>query len=991
MRKKIIFISGFLCICMLSAISFGQPGSTIEIRKPEKYENRTLGSEKTGDKKFAFPKNVLQNTFTHYNYVFNAQNKLAEIVEQAKQSFKEDYSKLLPFFNYSLNTTATNSNIDSIIYKCNTGIVLHDLRNDWVDNLYLILGEAYFLRKDFDSAGYVFQYINYAFAPKEEGGYDIPVGSNISNDQGVFSISTKENNRFPENMMGHPPSRNDALLWKARNFIEVSKQEEASSLLQILQNDPVFPERLYPRLNHLIAYLYYQRKNYDSAATYLEKGFEVAANIAEKARMQYLTAQLYQLVDSTDKAVHWYSKSASLATDPVLQVNANLQVIKLTGNKGDEKLAKEKLDNLIRMAKRDKYFSERDMIYYAIAQAEIDQNDTAAAKQMLNKSIKFNLPENPKQRSISFMLLGDLNYDQQQFEEAKMNYDSVTLTFLSEPPMQERLRERSPALINITDNLHSIHVQDSLQTVASLPPDEREAAVKKMVRYLRKLQGLKEDPEANINPAVRQQGNSDLFSNNTSSSINNKSGEWYFNNLSLKSSGFNEFKAKWGNRPNVDNWQRQAAMAAQELANKKQNAAADPKANEAGGQPLLGNPLALEGDELNFDALYAYLPIAEEQVKSSNELIANALFSIAEIFQNKLENYPAAINYYLRFLEKFPGNKREETALSNLYACYLQAGNQEKANEILATLQKQFPNNSLFGKLQHNTENKTETAATKAYKNIYNLFIEGKFEAAKSAKSTADSLYGNSYWTPQLLYIESIYYVSNREDSIAINRLENLINLYPESPLAVKAETMIDVLKRRSEIETYLTNLQITRYPEDSNTQVVDLTPVRTTIQKANVKTDSVVENTVSQPTQLKVDSATGKTIPIRNYTFNAKDKQYAAILLDQVAPVYLNEAKNAFTKFNQISFSGAQLQTTSEKISDRYNLVLIGPFAGASEAADYITKTKPITPSRILPWLPADKYSYSMISESNLKIMKETADIESYKKLMEEVLPGMF
>jgi TolA-binding protein len=76
-----------------------------------------------------------------------------------------------------------------VIYKCNAGILLHDLRNDWVDDLYFLMGKAYYLRKNFDSAAQVFSYVSYAFAKKVEG-YDVPVGSNASGSE--FSIATKE-------------------------------------------------------------------------------------------------------------------------------------------------------------------------------------------------------------------------------------------------------------------------------------------------------------------------------------------------------------------------------------------------------------------------------------------------------------------------------------------------------------------------------------------------------------------------------------------------------------------------------------------------------------------------------------------------------------------------------------------------------------------------------------------------------------------------------
>ncbi|MFX9608420.1 hypothetical protein ABTU70_19495, partial [Acinetobacter baumannii] len=84
-------------------------------------------------------------------------------------------------------------------------------------------------------------------------------------------------------------------------------------------------------------------------------------------------------------------------------------------------------------------------------------------------------------------------------------------------------------------------------------------------------------------------------------------------------------------------------------------------------------------------------------------------------------------------------------------------------------------------------KNKQQDAdATKRYEDIYNLFIEGRFEEAVLAKQKADNTYGRTYWTPQLLYIESIYYVKQRKDSIAINRLKSLTSQFPNSNLTEK-------------------------------------------------------------------------------------------------------------------------------------------------------------------------------------------------------------
>src|SRR5215213_11466881 len=79
-----------------------QLGYDLEIKKPEPYENRLLKAERSGQKKLTKYKHFWQNTYTHYNYFFNANNKLNEVIARAKEAHVDDYTQLLPFYNYSL-------------------------------------------------------------------------------------------------------------------------------------------------------------------------------------------------------------------------------------------------------------------------------------------------------------------------------------------------------------------------------------------------------------------------------------------------------------------------------------------------------------------------------------------------------------------------------------------------------------------------------------------------------------------------------------------------------------------------------------------------------------------------------------------------------------------------------------------------------------------------------------------------------------------------
>ena len=403
----------FLFLLLNVAVTLSaQPGSTIELKKPQKYENRTLASEKTPERKISKSKKFYQNTITHYNYFFNANNRLNLIVDRAKEGFKDDYTKLLPYYNYSLDLTATDPDIDSIIYKCNAGILLHDLRNDWIDDLYFLMGKAYFLRKNFDSAQRVFLYINYAFAPKDEG-YDIPIGSNASGTE--FTIATKEKTGLAAKIKTQP-RRNEDLIWVARNYLETGKPYEASAIIEMLRSDPNFPERLQPKLHEALGYLFYNQRLFDSAAFHLSKATDLADNKEENARREFLTAQLYMLGDEKEDAQKYFSRSAQHTNDAVMAVYANLNAITASGdsiNAIDKKVAA-----LLQLAKKDRYVNYRDIIYYAAGKTELEGERYKEAYDFVKKSIKYNV-DNTTQRSLSFMLLGGIAYAQPDYINAK--------------------------------------------------------------------------------------------------------------------------------------------------------------------------------------------------------------------------------------------------------------------------------------------------------------------------------------------------------------------------------------------------------------------------------------------------------------------------------------------------------------------------------------------------------------------------------------------
>jgi hypothetical protein len=528
-----------------------QPNSRIELKdKPKKYENRKLRSEKTGDKKLSIVGRTFQNTFTHYNYYFNANNKLNEVIALARAAQKDNYNQLLSYYNYSLDATAAQtSELDSMVYKITSGILLHDLRNDWIDDMYMLLGKSYLHKKDFDSAAYTFQYINYAYAPKEEGGYDIPIGSNSSGTNGVFTVASEEKKSF----FKKPLMRNEALLWLSRSYIEGNHTAEATGILEILRRDPNFPKRLKDEWNEVMGFLYYKQKNYDSAAFYVTQTLDLAVDKTDKGRKAFLAAQLYQLANANGKAVEWFNRSAKLTNDPVMEVYANLLAIR-ANTATAENFLQQKKDDLMKLAKRDKYESYRSIIYYVAAQVELERKNYPAAYDLLQRSIKYS--NDPTQRNLGFLLLGDLNFDVRSYANASNFYDSLLMTSVTNPEDVNRITTRKPPLSTVRTNYDVIRLQDSLQMLAGLTEAERNTILKKAAKQQRNQQGIALETGIDVQTNNTLAGDKavELFGGASKS-------DWYFNNTSLKAAGFNDFRTKWGNRQNVDNWRRSAAVS----------------------------------------------------------------------------------------------------------------------------------------------------------------------------------------------------------------------------------------------------------------------------------------------------------------------------------------------------------------------------------------------------------------------------------------------
>lgn len=988
LRTKLLFGLIFTCLLCTSSVVLAQATWTLDPfgkeKKPEKYEEKILASEKTGEKKFGPVRRFIQNTTSHYNFYFNANNKINSVIERARIANKDNYGKLLSFYPYSLeNTASQKTDLDSVIYKATAGILLHDLRTEWVDNFYLLIGKSYFLKKDFDSAALTFQFINYNLFPRKKGDddYNRVVGTNeAGSGLGSVSIADKENRSILEKAFKLPPSRNDALIWQIRTYTEQNEFADAAGLISILQNDRNLPQRLKNDLEEVTAYWFYAQNNYDSSSVHLAKALSNADDKEDKSRREYLLAQLYEISGKFDEASVYYLRAAKHTADPVMDIYARLSDAKMLRLSGDYKELDNSIANLLKMARKDKYESYRDIIYYSTAQLSLQRPDTVNGIVYYNKSIAYNL-NTSGYRDRSYLQLADIAYTQKRYKDARSFYDSLNLGAKDTEFDTKTIEERKEILSRLVPELLAVERADSLQAIAAMAPADRDALLKKMVKKYRKENGLKEEEDFAGNTIItfndRNKAPVDLFR-----AAGANTGEWYFYNASLKAKGFSDFKSKWGKRTNMDNWRRRTAS--ETIVGKNLNTNIDIDATIP--QDGKGLPISADGTkpiEFSYDGLMADLPLSQELIDSSNSNIARSLFSAAQIFQNDLEDYEQAVITYEEFITRFPGHRQTPEVYFGLAYSYGKLGNTAKSNYYRSLLTsnyagsnsaKMISNPSLLKPGEKNPE------VTARYAGIYDMFIEGNFSQATAAKNRADSTFGNNYWLPQLLYIESVYYIKEKKDSNAIAVLKNLQGLYPQSPLREKAATMIDVLGRRAEIEKYLTDLQVTRIEDEKVIISDDKAPI-----SVKVPTAAPIVVKTAPPVVIKKMSDSIKLPQVyvnKSFTLQPDAPHYVVMILDKVDAVYVNEAKNAFTRFNKGSMATLNVVISRDAIDAEKALVVFKPFDNAEGALKYFDKIKKAAPSEV-SWLQPAKYSFIIISESNLQLLKTNKDITSYKQLL--------
>lgn len=110
-------------------------------------------------------KKVYHNTTQRYNGYFNATVLMEESEANLTQQYVDNYNKILPIFPYTKadNPQAVAEPLDEAMKKVSVAVNLHRGAN-WTDDCYLLLGQAQYLKQDYETAEETFEFMEVEFS-----------------------------------------------------------------------------------------------------------------------------------------------------------------------------------------------------------------------------------------------------------------------------------------------------------------------------------------------------------------------------------------------------------------------------------------------------------------------------------------------------------------------------------------------------------------------------------------------------------------------------------------------------------------------------------------------------------------------------------------------------------------------------------------------------------------------------------------------------------
>ena len=837
------------------------------------------------------------NITAHYNAYFNGHESLKEGETAIKKTIKENYLNVLPVFPEATkeNAIASSPQMDRAVEKGAKVVKKHSIfirgveYCSWIDDSYMMIGKALFLKQEYDQAKRTFTYL----------------------------INTYKKSDLLD----------EANIWLARSS---QKLNETSRIDNIFENLRVKirknPNRK-TQLHYNMAYADYliSTKQYEAAIDPIQTALMLKPKREDRRRLTFILGQLYQINGPLSLAFNQYAKVLKLNPTYEMGFNARINMAKCFeggSNSAKKTLVLKELKKMLKEEKNKEYF---DQIYYTLAEISLKDEKEEEATDYLILSVSTSI-NNDYQKSASALKLADLYFAKLKYVNAQQYYDTAMTVLPKNYPNYENIKSKTQILGNLVQNLIIVDTQDSLQRLGKMSESDRNKVIDKIIANYNEKETQRLIDEAERALTLQTLAQNNAIANNTSQ------GGWYFYNSSTLQFGATEFKKKWGDRKLEDNWR---------LSNKElivDNTTPSDSSSEANEDENEATAKANTSTDPRNRATYIKdIPTTPDQIKKSNDKIANALYNIGFIYQEGLNDLPKSNEALEQLYQRFPEYKKMVSALYQVYNNYTSINNQEKA---------QFYKQLIIGKYPN-----TDYAEILKDPNYYKKIQERQNEG-------------------EVFYAETYKDFEAKQYATVITKTESALQRFPKNKVLLSRFEYIAAVSsgkiyNNDTLRSRL-NLLITKYPEGKVTDMAKL-----------------LLNGLNKPT-VSLGGGNNATIPIEAPVLNYNEKDFHFyILIADIRNVNFNDLKIKFSDLNKTFFSTFDLQTSAIYIDDKNQLITVGKFENKTRALDYYNFVK--ANQTVFAGVNLSNVTQYVISDKNYPIFYKNKSIrDEYPKFFD-------
>lgn len=854
-------------------------------------------------KKNALPNRVYHNLTARYNGYYYSTESIGDGEFKINKSHKDNFDKVIPVYVYPTpdKVKTTFPEFDKSIKKSSVCIQKHAIKDKkgneiptagkWIDNNWINIGISQFYKREFFSAIETFEY--------------------------VIRNYNKSDDKFT------------AMIWLTKAYNEIGSVSNAEPILSLLKNERKLPLKIKNELPVVWADYYVRRGQYSEATAKLMEAtrnskFFLGLPRKKRARYSFIIAQLSEINRDNKRAIEYYKKTIQLKPNYEMVFYSKIKIARLFDVKrGSSEKVKKGLLKMTREFKNSDYY---DVIYYTLGELEEKEKNINQALIYYKKSVQTSV-NNSNQKALSYLKLGEINFDLTNYQPAEAYYDSTIVTLPKDHPDYNSILARKKTLETLVGHIKTISREDSLQRIAKMSEKDRDAFIQKLiVNYELEQERLKKEKEAAALAAQTNTLNGGGFANQPQPGFGGNNANWYFYNPSTVAFGITDFQRRWGNRKFEDNWRRSNKTV---VLKEEEETQADTSLAKKDSSYV---------PEKTKEFYLKSLPLNDSLLRKSNARLVKAYYMMGSIYKEELNDTKKTIASFEELNTRFPKNKYLLNTYYILYRIYLDARNTPKADYYKDKILSEFPD-SEFAALIKNPSFAQELSAQKSeveafYTEVYEAYSSANYNASFNKSQEGITKFGKSDYLPKFEFIKAMSSAKLKGTDSLERQLKLIVVKYPNAEVVPLANDILAAIDKQKKA----------------------LNPV---------KKDSL-QGGLNQPA--KQDT----------FQLNLESKHIVMAIIPEDSKI-ADAFKTNLGFFNTIFYNTQKFDVTSTLFGDKKQLVLVKSFADAKTAMSYyenLSEDQDVYKGEV----KREQVELYPISTENLPFFYKSKNLKAYK-----------